>query len=696
MKEPFPKWSVPIALLIVSIVSFGLLIPRLGFYMDDWRPIYAANALGPAGVWKFFAFDARPLSALLYVPLNSILGYTPITWQLFELACRWLTALALWETLRLIWPKNTQEVTWAAFLFAVYPVFKQMPISVAFTEHWFSFLTYSVSILAMILSLRWRRGYIPFTLLGIALAAQHMITLEYFVGLEFLRPVLLWLAFTPPIQSVKKRALTVLTHWLPYLFLLAFFIIWRLFLINLPIADRNHPDLLFGLLTHPKYYVVQLAQIVLQDLSNIFFSTWYNTVQPSLFSLQKSPALKINLIFWGVAIAIAVLTVFYLLRLRKVTEKETEEEVGRGAWWIPALILGGLGVLLGHAPAWALGRQAAQASGLWADRFALPAMFGASLFIVASLRALFKNSAQVIVAIGILVGLACGANLRNEYEFVQSWSTQLSFYWQLEWRAPSLATSTAILSANEVLSKMGEYPTSMAIGMLYPAPKDSLGEPDKRSKMGYWFFSVGKLMASSPANLQMLLSNSELYRTTNSFEFDTFSNQSIVMTVDSQAGQCLWVINPDDKENPQIPSYMNKISSISNLNLISDTPNTGFPPKATFGNEPNHTWCYYFEKADLSRQMGKWSEVVSSWDAANKAGYHPLVGFEYNPFILAMANEQKWDSARQLTEKAAKLSPELEPYLCSLWQRIDDETSQSADREAADKAVRFEFKCNQP
>ncbi|MDR3576241.1 MAG: hypothetical protein P4L50_20430 [Anaerolineaceae bacterium] len=696
MKFSFPRWTVPLVLLVVSILSFGLLIPHLGFYLDDWRPIYAANTQGPAGVWKFFAFDARPLAALLYLPLDSILGYSPINWQLFELACRWLTVLALWQALRLLWPKHIQEVTWTALLFAVYPVFKQMPISVTYTEQWVGFLAYAVSILAMILSLRWRKGTIPFTLLGMVLAGYHMITLEYFVGLEFLRPVFLWIALSPRFVSFRKRAVSVLLHWLPYLFLLGVFIVWRLFLINLPIADRNHPDLLFGLIAHPKYYGTQLVQIVFQDLSNIFFTTWYNTIQPSLFSLQKSSALKTNLLFWGVAAAASVLTIFYLLHLHKANENESDEGSGWHAWWVPAMLLSGLGVLLGHAPAWALGRQASQANTLWADRFALPAMFGASLFIVASFRALFKNKTQGIVVISILVGLACGANLRNGNDFVQSWNKQLSLYWQLEWRAPSLAQPTAILSPDEVLSKMGEYPTSMAIGMLYPAPKDLLGEADKRSKLGYWFFSVSNLLANPSTNLQKLLSDSELYETTNSFEFDAFSADSIAMTFDSQPGQCLWVINPDDKGNPQIPSSSNSISSISNLKRISDTTNTGFPSRAIFGNEPAHSWCYYFEKADLSRQMGQWSKVVSLWNDANKAGYGPLVGFEYNPFILALAHEQDWASARQLTEKAGNLTPSLHSYLCSLWQRIDAETSQSAARDDAEQAVRSELACPQP
>jgi len=33
-------------------------------------------------------------------------------------------------------------------------------------------------------------------------------------------------------------------------------------------------------------------------------------------------------------------------------------------------------------------------------------------------------------------------------------------------------------------------------------------------------------------------------------------------------------------------------------------------PEDIFGKEPPHTWCYYYEKAELARQAGDWEQVA--------------------------------------------------------------------------------------
>jgi hypothetical protein len=236
----------------------------------------------------------------------------------------------------------------------------------------------------------------------------------------------------------------------------------------------------------------------------------------------------------------------------------------------------------------------------------------------------------------------------------------------------------------------------MAIGMLYPPLQEPLGDPDKLSNLGYWFYSVDKLLTDNPANLQNLLNDGELYEKTNSFQFDTYSQNSLVITYDAQPGQCLWVINPEDKGNSEIPYITDRISTISNVDLISDTQNPGYPAKSIFGGEPKHTWCYYFEKAELDRQTGKWDDVQSLWKAAQQGGYKPQVGFEFNPFIISMAHLDQWNTARQMTEQASKMDSGLNPYLCSLWQRLDTETTPNSDRDVAVRGVDDEFECNQP
>ncbi|MBT7081745.1 MAG: hypothetical protein HN929_09815 [Chloroflexi bacterium] len=49
----FPDWSVPLGLLGLCVAAFGLFIPMLGVYWDDWE-IMLVTRLYPIniGLWK--------------------------------------------------------------------------------------------------------------------------------------------------------------------------------------------------------------------------------------------------------------------------------------------------------------------------------------------------------------------------------------------------------------------------------------------------------------------------------------------------------------------------------------------------------------------------------------------------------------------------------------------------------------------
>jgi hypothetical protein len=90
-----------------------------------------------------------------------------------------------------------------------------------------------------------------------------------------------------------------------------------------------------------------------------------------------------------------------------------------------------------------------------------------------------------------------------------------------------------------------------------------------------------------------------------------------------------------------------------------------------FGPEPEHTWCYYFEKADLARQQENWEQVADLGDQVFAIPYYPDDNSEYLPFVEAYARTGRWEQARDLTRKTADLMPILRPALCAIWQRVE-------------------------
>ena len=166
------------------IAAFGLLIPQLGYYWDDWPLIFLSHTQGISGFVDFLAYD-RPISAWMYILTMPVLGTRPIVWHIFALLMRWLAVLAFWQVLRMLWPQRARQTGWMALLFAVYPVFFQQSIAVVYSHVWLLYLIFFASLIAMLRAQRER--FWLWT--GIAVFTQllHLLTIEYFAGLELLR-----------------------------------------------------------------------------------------------------------------------------------------------------------------------------------------------------------------------------------------------------------------------------------------------------------------------------------------------------------------------------------------------------------------------------------------------------------------------------------------------------------------------------
>ena len=68
--------------------------------------------------------------------------------------------------------------------------------------------------------------------------------MEYFWGLEPLRPLLLWIVLTDQEMPTRQRINLVVRRWLPYLAVfMAALLVRMLFFVNLQ-DDPNRPDLL--------------------------------------------------------------------------------------------------------------------------------------------------------------------------------------------------------------------------------------------------------------------------------------------------------------------------------------------------------------------------------------------------------------------------------------------------------------------
>lgn len=675
----FPEWSMPLAFLAALVLAFGLLIPTLGFYQDDWLFVYNHYALGPQGIWDFMYYDGTPFASYLNNLQFALLGYAPLNWHLTSLLSRWLTVVVFWLILRRLWPAHPRETFFSALLFALHPFFTLQPMAVTFSQVWVAYFFLGLSLYWMILSVQQPSRCWLYTLLSILAGAVNILSGEYFAGLEFTRPVILWFALAGRDLRPKDRLLASLRYWLPYLLALGVYIYWRFFVYEVPIENRNQPVLVETLLRNPLEGLWLIFVNLLPDTVLIVISSWYNLLEPNWLDLtvrENLFALLLALISGGIA--------FYYLNQQSFLESSPAPRIN---WPLQALFLGFVIVVFGLIPPYVGGLYLNAKNPLWNSRFGMASMLGAAMMVVALLELLISSARARTIVLAGLVGLSIGWHLRTVNNFRWAWKKEVNFYRQLTLRIPQLTPGTALVAEGEVLYLMGDYPTAYAINTLYANPR---GEEQGRAR--YWFYGMTTNFGKNYGDFGQGMM---LFTRHRSMVFKGDSLQSVLFAFEPDDGQCLRIYRPQDAliASSVLGAYMLPSVPISKPELIlpSDSPNPFLTGQ--LGIESPQDWCYFYQKADMARQNGDWRSVARYWRELQKAGLNSKEAFEYLPFIEAYLRLDDFEQARDVSLRAVNLARGARPMVCNLWKFVLQETPNDAGLKQAFVQFQQEAAC---
>lgn len=668
---------IPSLILVIYILVFGLQASQMGYYLDDWFILNEYSRGGWLGVFYYAFWGNRPLVFWLWLIGFKLFHFTPLYWQIWAMLWRWLTVVIIWLVFRRLWPKAALQVSLAALLFAVFPLFRQQASALTYSFHWICFFLWGLSIYSMVLAVQRPKWFLPWISLSVIAGAAELFSQEFFVGLELLRPLVLWLALAACGVQSRERLKRTLLAWAPFLLLLAGYLVWRVQFMPTPGVDRNTPGMLYGLLKTPLTTLPQVAVMVAQDLIQIMLGTWYETIQPSLVTLSPISSLAA----WGVAglAFLAALGAFWWLYQRANPSPDESAPV-EAMWYRQAIPFGLLAMAFGFAPGWTIGGHIYDLTGIYNDRFGLAAMFGAALTLVGLLEWLVKTQAYRLVLACILIGLGAGQNYRYETNYRWSWEKQSQIFWQMKWRAPDFKRPTTVYGEGSMVSYLGSWATTSAVSQMYQ-PAHSPWFYD------FWYRDVTKI------NIDADLKNKDpMQLSMDSIRYAAPADSAVVIQFAPENLQCLWVLGPQDKTNPYLSNQLAQAAPLSNLTQILPESNQALAPEI-FGREPAHDWCYYYEKADLARQYQDWAQVVSLWREAEQQGKHPHVGVEYGAFIEGFAHTGDWATAVDLTRKAAFPKYVMRSYVCSTWARIDRSTAASDAKQQTLQTVINDFEC---
>jgi hypothetical protein len=672
----FSGWTVPLGLLAVCAFAYLPLLPTLGLYWDDWTQLLVNHLYDLSTYWDYFSYD-RPFSAwtnILFVPL---LGYKPLHWHLLSFFLRWLTVWGMWWTFCQLWPRRKPVVTFAAFLFAVYPSFTQQSDAVVYHQHWTQYSLYFLSLGSMVTAVRAsliqkKKRFWSFSALSVASLVLHLSITEFFIGVEMLRSVMLWfvVAQAGADPEGKKAFWTRLKRtvscWLPYLAVDLGFIFWRVFVYS---GEKNPAILLEDLAVSPLSATGKVLRFALMDSLFTLVTSWGHLFDLRIFQIDQ----PVVLLSWLISLICAAALTFYLIRLSDFHRQEDRPN-GDHFWRWQMLMFGALVVLSGPSPLWIAGRQLVTplTFDFHTDRFSLVGMYGASLMIAAGIDWFIQDWKRKSLFLSVVVGLAAGFHIRTGNDYRWIWVQQQRFYYQLFWRAPYLEAGTAVVIENEVLPHQENFSTGSALNFIYPQEK----YPEE---VGYWMYRLSPRFDSGFPDGFM----PGFHTTHRIYTFNATAPTSILVQYDpEQTASCVWVLRPEDKGQPDLSPLMNQAIHISNLDRISKQ-SRGFMAQDLLGSEPEHDWCYYFQKADLARQYEDWAKVVELGDEVSSIGFGPGRApanspYEWLPFIEGYLHEGRWDDAVDITVSNYQTKKEYGNVLCKLWSGFAAESEPGA------------------
>lgn len=669
-----PAYSTPLVLLLLAILAFGLLVRHLGFYWDDWPAAWYFHTFGSAGFTTVFAAD-RPVLGWLYTLTTSLIGTSPLKWHLFGLLARWLCASMFWLTVLAIWPRKAWLATMAALLFLVYPGFSQQPIVITYSHVWLLLSVFLASLTAMVYAVRFRRWFWPLSILSWLLSAFTLFTVEYFFGLELLRPVILWLIMTEDFPERRARLRAVILRWLPYVLILMGFLIWRFLLTDTP---RGQVTLFAELAAKPLATLTNLLQVIVDSILAASLNAWGSVTQFSgWFEVQALTGRAPIWIFLGAAlITLAFLWLYQPSKTLAVGEAESNRSrqvIGLG---LAALLLSGIPFWLTDLPI--------RLEFPW-DRFTLAMMFGISLVGAGLLDLIIRNRNWQLVILSILIGLAVGVNDLNAAEYSRRWAVQQNFFWQLIWRAPQIEPGTVLLTDGWAFQRSTDNSLTAPLNWIY-APEQHDAE------MQYLLIDIPARLGLSLPGLEPGLSVDEDYR------IASFSgNTSQALVIYYEPPNCLRILDPEiDRWVYRYPESLYKALPLSRLELINLEQTTSSRLPSLFGGEPRRDWCYYYQQADLAVHLGEYQAAVELGDAAFDLGAFPRNAYEYLPLIEANAFIGRWGKASNMTRNALSTSYSSRDALCAVWSKIRQETPDSAEKNQAMTELGAELDCAAP
>jgi hypothetical protein len=381
---------------------------------------------------------------------------------------------------------------------------------------------------------------------------------------------------------------------------------------------------------------------------------------------------------------IAVSFILVILYFRKLDLPDSTSK----RFAIAAILIGLAGILLGRVPSIAAGLPLTLQSSY--DRFMISMMLGASLFVAGLVELLIRDTRIRMYSFAFLIALGIGQQFFNANIFRRDWTKQQEIYWQLAWRIPDLEPDTALLTDQLPIDYETDLSFTAPINWMY-APDYKRSDPEKEgSDVPYALFYTEKRLGGG--SLPSLEPGTEISLPIRRVSFHGSTSQSLVIYMPRNG--CLRVLDAargDAITYGRQSHFLVDAIPLSDLSTIAT--NAEQTPRIPFLTEPEHTWCYYYAKAELAYQQENWEEVIALFDEARSLGYRPEDPFEWLTYIEAQARTGDMGVAQEISREAFRQENGIRRGLCEAWKRVEAQGPVSGQGEALIGEILAEYQC---
>ena len=514
-------------------------------------------------------------------------------------------------------------------------------------------------------------------LLSIALAMAEMFLMEYYIGLEAFRLLLIGFYLYNHSSGKKLQIIgrTVLA-FLPWLAGAVLFFWWRSFLFD---ASRNGTDVqgvLTPLFQHPKYMGLSLLARIIKNTAKITFGAWTVPIYNVLNGIDVKR-------FWpaaALAFVISVCFIIVLIRLSRaepgtIITENTETSVSpKMTWQVQWIILGFVSVVLTITPLLLAEREITFSSSL--DRFAYPGSLCAILFILGIIGLISVRWVKMLL-LTLMVTAAVMTQIINKENHITQTRLTRDFWWQLSWRAPDISEYSLVVANPGGFSPEEDYEIFSPIHLIYYPERD-------HTAVGSEVLNPGTIR-----NAQMGLITDRTIREI--YVWKDYNNL-LALTKPTEKS-CLQAIDGSNPlYSPDEWSKITEIGAFSKLDRIITDSEPHIPSSQFFGEEPEHDWCYFYEKMSLSQQKEDWKELTAIADEALSKGEYAEDRVEWIPLVMGYALMGRIEDARPYGE-ILKTNEYLRFEACSYYKKAVEKISQPVPSSDGQRWLTEEF-CN--